>query len=88
MHRSATLSGMATIQVRDLPAEVVEAYRARAASEDKSLQQFMHDFLVAAAPSGPNRELFEEVEVSLRLSRNTVTLEDIVAELREQRDAS
>jgi plasmid stability protein len=88
MHRSATLLPMATIQIRDLPGEVVEAFRARATEEGKSLQQFMRDFLIAAAPAGPNRDLFDEIDASLRLSRNTVSLDDIVAELREQRDAS
>jgi plasmid stability protein len=79
---------MPTIQVRDLPEDVVAAYRARATSEGKSLQQYMRAFLTAAAPVGLNRDLFNEVERGLALSRNSVTLEDIVNDIREQRDAS
>jgi plasmid stability protein len=78
---------MATIQVRDLDPNVVESFRQRAAADGKSLQQYMKEFLTAAAPAGTNRELFAEIERVARATRTSVTLEDLVADVRELRDA-
>jgi hypothetical protein len=78
---------MATIQVRDLDPSVVQSYRARAEEEGKSLQQYMKEFLTAAAPAGGNRDLFDGIEQLLNASKNSVTLDDLVADIRELRDA-
>jgi len=77
---------MATIQVRDIPDEVAETLRRRAAASGKSLQSYMREQLIAMAGRRDKAEMMAIVEQTLAnsptpgLSRETV--EEVRRELR------
>ncbi len=77
---------MATIQVRDLDSDVVEKYRNLARLEGKSLQQYMKELLSRQVLHSVNADVFIEVERSGLLRESSVTLDDIVADIRQVRD--
>ncbi|MGH3428366.1 MAG: FitA-like ribbon-helix-helix domain-containing protein [Bryobacteraceae bacterium] len=79
---------MATLQVRDLDDEILEAYRHRAKLEGKSIQQYMKEYLTKQVASSTNREVFLEIERSGLLRESRATLEGIVADIRATRDAA
>lgn len=79
-------SAMATIQVRDLDSDVVEKYRNLARLEGKSLQQYMKELLSRQVLHSVNADVFIEVERSGLLRESSVTLDDIVADIRQVRD--
>ena len=79
---------MATLQIRDLDDEVLEAYRRLAKLEGKSLQQYMKEYLTKQISHNANREVVLEIERSGLLKESTATLEDIVADIRAMRDAA
>jgi len=77
---------MATIQVRDIPDEVAETLRRRAAASGKSLQSYMREQLIAMAGRRDKAEMLAIVERTLAnsptpgLSRETI--EEVRRELR------
>lgn len=79
---------MATLQIRDLDDEVLEAYRRLAKLEGKSLQQYMKEYLTKQISRNTNRDLVLEIERSGLLKESTATLEGIVADIRAMRDAA
>lgn len=77
---------MATIQVKDLPDEVAETFRRRAAEAGQSLQSYMRQHLIEAARQRTKAEYLQIVEESLtRSSAPGATADSIDQVLREAR---
>jgi antitoxin FitA len=79
---------MATIQIRDIPDDVYEGIRQRARAAGQSLQAYMRAEVIA---NERRRErtaaIFAELDELLARDRGTgVTTEQIVADIREDRD--
>ena len=78
---------MATIQVRDLPDDVAETYRRRAAAAGKSLQSYMREQLIVMARRRDKAEVMAIVERTLTQDPAPGLSEDTIqAGLRELRD--
>ena len=75
---------MATIQVRNLPDEVVRTLKVRAAKKGQSLQEFMRLWLEDVASRPSVEELIERIE---REDAGISSSTDYTAILREERDA-
>ncbi|MGH3468954.1 MAG: FitA-like ribbon-helix-helix domain-containing protein [Thermocrispum sp.] len=77
---------MATIQVKDLPEEVAETFRRRAAEAGQSLQAFMRQYLIEAARQRTKNDYLKIIEQSLAQSTAPgATAESIDEALREAR---
>jgi plasmid stability protein len=79
---------MATIQIRDIPDDVYEGIRERARAAGQSLQAFMRAEVIE---NERRRErtaaVFAELDELMARDRGTgVTMEQIVADLREDRE--
>lgn len=78
---------MATIQIRDIPDDVYETYRRRAAAAGQSLQVFMRTRLVEIARTEARKaEMFAEMRSVMETDGGTgVAVEDILADLDADR---
>ena len=74
------------IQIRNVPDDVHEVYKRRAAEAGMSLQEYLLSDLTAKAATPTMQEWLDRVSRIDRTS-STVTLEDIVADIRRHRDA-
>jgi plasmid stability protein len=74
------------IQIRNVPDEVHEVYRRRAAAAGMSLQEYLLADLTQQAGQPTMREVLDRI-ASRDRTGSTVTVEDIVADIRRQRDA-
>jgi CTP synthase (UTP-ammonia lyase) len=74
------------IQIRNVPDDVHEVYKRRAAAAGQSLQEYLLSDLTDKAGSPTMQEWLDRMA---RIDRtgSTVTLEDIVADIRRHRDA-
>ncbi len=74
------------IQIRNVPDNVHEVYKRRAAAAGMSLQEYLLSDLTEKAGTPTMQEWLDRVS---RIDRtgSTVTLEDIVADIRRHRDA-
>jgi antitoxin FitA len=59
---------MATIQIRDVPDDVAETFKRRAAAAGKSLQSYMRDHLIETAKRRDKAEVMAIVEQMLASS--------------------
>lgn len=73
---------MATLQIKDVPDEVLEVMRRRAATVHKSLEEYLRSRLIEEA-SRPT--LAEVVERSAERSVGAIPIEVAVEELRQDR---
>ena len=74
--------------VRSVPAETHETLVRRAASEGKSLQEYVLGLLQASADKPTMAEVMAEIESGLKTTPNpAMNTEDIVATIRAVRDA-
>jgi len=71
------------LQVRNVPDDVHEALRARAAAAGQSLSDFVLDELKRVVARPPLREVFERA----RKRGGRVSYDDVVGALREERRA-
>lgn len=87
MHAHWRYNGaMTTIQVKDLPEEVAETFRRRAAESGQSLQAYMRQYLIAAAHQRSKAEYLKIIEENLAKSHAPgATAESIDEALREAR---
>lgn len=77
---------MATIQVKDLPEEVAETFRRRAAEAGQSLQAYMRQYLIESARQRTKTEYLRIIEEGLAKSAAPgATAESIDEALREAR---
>lgn len=77
---------MATIQVKDLPEEVTETFRRRAAESGQSLQAYMRQYLIEAAHQRSKAEYLKIIEENLAKSQAPgAAAESIDEALREAR---
>lgn len=77
---------MATIQVRDLPEETYEQFRAQARAAGQSLQAYMRDQLVALAGSRARKAaVLASWERELAEQQPRVSREDILRDLDDDR---
>ncbi|MGH3914290.1 MAG: FitA-like ribbon-helix-helix domain-containing protein [Pseudonocardiaceae bacterium] len=77
---------MATIQVRDVPDDVAEAYRRRAQASGQSLQSYLREQLIAMARRRDKTEVMAIVEQALAQDPAPGLSEDTIREgLRELR---
>jgi len=78
---------MATIQVRDVPDEVHQAYRRRAADAGMSLQEYLRAELIRGAGRRTPREVMADIEERLRVDGDDAYLHGSSAALvRSERD--
>ncbi|GAA1251779.1 antitoxin VapB1 [Prauserella halophila] len=79
---------MTTIQVKDLPDEVAEVFRRRAAEAGQSLQAYMRQYLIDAARERAKADYVRAVEENLAASTTPgATAGSIDEVLREARGA-
>lgn len=79
-------SAMATIQVRDIPEESYEVIRKRARAAGRSIQAYMHDWIVDFAARPTTEDLLAEVEAALAASTTPgATVDSILADLQAGR---
>ena len=79
---------MATIQVKDVPDEVAETFRRRAAEAGQSLQAYMRQCLIEAARERAKADYVRAIEENLAASTAPgATAESIDEVLREARGA-
>ncbi len=76
---------MATIQVRDIPDDIYETIRRRAAAAGQSLQSFMREQVVAMGSRPTRQEILAEWERELEADPTDVTVEQILADLDADR---
>jgi antitoxin FitA len=76
---------MATIQVRDIPDDVYETIRRRAAAAGQSLQSYMREQVVALGSRPTRQEILAEWERELEQSPTGVTVEQILDDLDADR---
>ena len=76
---------MATIQVRDIPDDVYETIRRRAAAAGQSLQSYMREQVVALGSRPTRQEILAEWERELEQSPTAVTVEQILDDLDADR---
>lgn len=77
---------MPSIQIKHVPDAVHAELRRRAAKHGQSLQEYLLAMLEDAASRRPIDEIFAEIERRGWPGRNTVTADDIVADIRDERD--
>jgi antitoxin FitA len=79
---------MATIQIRDVPDDVVEALREQARAVGQSLQAYLRERVIEMARIQARRaEIFAELNAALAADRGSgVRTEDILADLDEMRE--
>lgn len=76
---------MATIQVRDIPDDVYETIRRRAREAGQSLQAYMRDQVVALGSRPDRAEILADWERELHQHPNTITREQILRDLDDDR---
>jgi plasmid stability protein len=76
---------MATIQVRDIPDDVYETIRRRAAAAGQSLQAYMRAQVVAFGSRPTRQEILAEWERELEQHPTGVTVEQILEDLDADR---
>jgi antitoxin FitA len=76
---------VATIQIRDIPDDVYENIRRRARAAGQSLQAYMRELVVEWGSRQTRDEVLREWEEALRNSSSSVTTEQILADLDEDR---
>jgi antitoxin FitA len=78
---------MATIQIRDIPADAYETLREQARAAGQSLQAYMRERVVEMARIQARRaEIFAELNSALAKDRGSgIRTEDILADLDEMR---
>ncbi len=76
---------MATIQVRDIPESAYEIIHRRARAAGKSLQAYMLEQVLAMAARPTDDELFAATDERLRSSGPRVDVDDLLADLRDDR---
>lgn len=77
---------MATIQIKDIPEDVAETYRRRAAEAGQSLQAYMRKRLIEAARQRSKSEYLRIIEENLAKSQAPGATADSIDEvLREAR---
>jgi plasmid stability protein len=74
------------IQIRNVPDDVHEVYKRRAAAAGMSLQEYLLADLTKQAGQPTMDEVLDRIG-SRDHTGSTVTVEDIVADIRRQRDA-
>ncbi len=74
------------IQVRNVPDDVHEVYKRRAAEAGMSLQEYLLADLTEQAGRPTMKEVLDRISSRDRTG-STVTVEDIVADIRRHRDA-
>ena len=73
------MSGMATIQIRDIPEEDYEKIRTRARAEGKSIQTYMRDEVIRIASRRTKEEAIQAVRNALAADTGSgVTVESII----------
>lgn len=79
---------MATIQIRDLPDEVVRTLKRRAVDDGKSLQQYMRTLLEDLASRPTMEEIVAQIESELEHEspRQGPSSASILRELRDERE--
>jgi len=73
------------IQIRNVPDDVHEVYKRRAAAAGKSLQEYLRADLTEQAGRPTMQEWLDQV--ASHRGGSTVTVEDIVAAIREDRES-
>lgn len=73
------------IQIRNVPDDVHEVYKRRAAAAGKSLQEYLLSDLTDRADRLTMKEVLDRFES--RRGRTTVTMEEIVEDIHRHRDA-
>ena len=73
------------IQIRNVPDDVHEVYKRRAAAAGQSLQEYLLADLTAQAGRPTMQEWLDQV--ASQRGGSTVTAEDVVADIRRHRDA-
>ncbi|GGM43923.1 putative antitoxin VapB1 [Longimycelium tulufanense] len=77
---------MATIQIKDVPEEVAETFRRRAAAAGQSLQSYMRQYLITEAGRRTKSEIMQAIRDTLeRHPTPGSTTEQTIADLRELR---
>jgi len=74
------------IQIRNVPDSVHEVYKRRAAAAGKSLQEYLLSDLTAGAGRPTMQEWLDRI-AGIDRTGSTVSMEDIVADIRRHRDA-
>lgn len=73
------------IQIRNVPDDVHEVYKRRAAAAGQSLQEYLLADLTSQAGRPTMQEVLDRIDRNRRGS--TVTREDVVRSIREDRDS-
>lgn len=77
---------MATIQVKDVPDDVAETYRCRAAEAGQSLQAYMRQHLIEAARQRSKSDYLKIIEENLAKSAapgaTAVSIDEVLREAR------
>ena len=77
---------MATIQIRDVPADAFETLRRRARSEGRSIQAYMRERVVEMAQAPTKAEHLAAIEDALRRRGGAdLTAEEIVTDVAAER---
>ncbi|MBA2668015.1 MAG: hypothetical protein H0U69_13385 [Trueperaceae bacterium] len=74
-----------TITIREVPEDVRDELAARAARSGRSLQSYLHTFLLDLAAQPDPAALIERIERRKRLTRTMVSSEEIIASLDADR---
>lgn len=81
----ASIGPMATVQVRNVPEDVLRRLKVEAAQNGRSLNAFMLERMTSWAQRPTLAEYAERVQA--RPAGSTPTMADIVAEIRKDRDS-
>ena len=75
-----------TIQIRDVPDDVIKALKKQAAALGLSLSQYLRQELIESSQQSTWQEIFDEIDAEhAKHGRSDIDMEAVVADIREQR---
>ena len=77
---------MGTIQIRDVPDDVIEALKKQAAALGLSLSQYLRQELIEASQQSSWQEIFDDIEAHhAKYGPPNIDMDAVVADIRERR---
>lgn len=77
---------MGTIQIRDVPDDVIEALKKQAAALGLSLSQYLRQELIEASQQSTWQEIFDDIEAhQAKYGPPNIDMDAVVADIRERR---
>lgn len=85
MHEPDT-EPIGTIQIRDVPDDVIKALKKQAAALGLSLSQYLRQELIESSQQSTWQEIFDEIDAEhAKHGRPDIDMEAVVADIRERR---